>query len=303
METEGYISEFLLHLSKERNYSARTIEGYELSLRQFAEFLQREFPDGLDNPKNVDVIVLQAYIAGMMDGGYSIYSVHTKVAALRSFFKFLFRNGAVDMNPARLLRLPRLPKKLPSFLDFAQINEALQLPDANKPAGIRDIAILELLYATGMRRNELVNLNIENIDFDIMAVKVFGKGSKERIIPFGDAAKSALEEYISAARPKMLKSDDEKALFLNKFGKRLSPLSINNIVKKYLSKVTDGKRSPHTLRHTFATHLLEMGADITSVKELLGHESIGTTQIYTHTTIEYLRDVYRKAHPKGSGKK
>ncbi|MCD6417426.1 tyrosine recombinase XerC [bacterium] len=298
MDTESYISEFLLHLGKERNYSERTVEGYELSLRQFIEFLRTEFPEGISDPKNIDIIVLQAFIAGLMSGGYSVHSVHTKVSALRSFFKFLFSRGAVDVNPARLLRLPRLPKKLPSFLDFAQINGALELPDTSKPAGMRDRAIMELLYATGMRRNELVNLNLEDIDLKNGQVKVFGKGSKERIVPFGSAARAALEEYLSVARPKMVKSSDERALFVSKYGKRLSPLSVNNIVRKYLSQVTDGKRSPHTLRHTFATHLLEMGADISSVKELLGHSSIGTTQIYTHTTIEFLRDVYRRAHPK-----
>lgn len=298
MDINDYISEFLLHIGKERNYSTHTVECYELALRQFVEFLERDFADILNKPAKSDIIILRAFVAGLVDAGYSPRSVHTKIAALRSFFKFLYSRGAIEINPAKHIRLPRLPQKLPTFLDFAQTNAAMELPDTTTSKGIRDWTIMELFYATGIRRSELVSLDVSDIDFALMQIKVMGKGSKERLVPFGEGAKKALERYISEARPIHLKDRTEKALFLNRTGKRLSTRSVNNIVRKYLMRVTDGKASPHTLRHTFATHLLQMGADIISVKELLGHEDIGTTQIYTHTSIEFLRETYRKSHPR-----
>ena len=303
MNIQDYISEYLLHIGKERNYSQKTVENYELSLRHFFEFLEKEFPEGVEELQCIDIVVLRSFVAGLVDAGYDPATIHLKVSALRAFFKFLFSRGIVEANPARHIKLPRKPKKLPSFLDLVQVSDALKLPDCDKPAGIRDIAIMELLYATGIRRGELIGLNLQDVDLRQMRITVFGKGRKERIVPFGESAKKALEEYLSIGRSALAKSSTEKALFLNNRGRRLSPISLTAVVKKYLSHVTDGKKSPHVLRHTFATHLLEMGADLMSIKELLGHEDIGTTQIYTHTTMEFLREVYRKAHPKETGKK
>ncbi|MCD6595681.1 tyrosine recombinase XerD [bacterium] len=299
MDLESYIPEFLLHIGKERNFAAGTVEYYDVDLKQFVDFLQTEFPDGLENPKSIDIIVLRAYIAGLVQSGYKTGTIHRKIDVLRSFFKFLYNRNVIDVNYIKHIKLPKMPKKFPSFLDFAQANKAMELPDTSKPLGLRDKAVMELLYATGIRRSELVGLNLDDVDFPQMRIKVFGKGSKERIVPFNESAKNAMEEYLSRARPLFDKSGSAKALFLTRNGTRVSPQDVYKIVRKYLTQVTDGKRSPHVLRHTFATHLLENGADLMAIKELLGHESIATTQIYTHTTIEHLREIYRKAHPKG----
>ena len=302
MDLESYIPEFLLHIGKERNFAAGTVRYYDVDLKQFVDFLKTEFPDGLTDPKNIDIIVLRAYIAGLVQAGYKTGTIHRKIDVLRSFFKFLYNRNAIDVNFVKHIKLPKMPKKFPSFLDFAQANKAMELPDTSKPLGLRDKAIMELLYATGIRRSELVGLNLDDIDFPQMRIKVFGKGSKERIVPFNESAKRALEEYISRARPLFDKSGTERALFLARSGARISSEEVYLIVRKYLRQVTDGKSSPHILRHTFATHLLERGADLMAIKELLGHESIATTQVYTHTTIEHLREIYRKAHPKGDKK-
>ncbi len=303
MDLESYIPEFLLHIGRERNFSPGTIEYYDLDMKQFVEFLSVEFTDGLNDPKNIDIIVFRAYEAGLGEAGYKIGTIHRKIAVLRSFFKFLYSRNAIDVNYTKHIKLPKMPKKFPSFLDFAQANRAMELPDISTPLGVRNKAIMELLYATGIRRGELVGLDMHSIDFYRMLIKVFGKGSKERLVPFNESAQKALEEYLSTVRPSLQKKPDERALFLTKNGNRISAVGVYNIVRKYLSQVTDGKQNPHTLRHTFATHLLEMGADLMAIKELLGHESVGTTQVYTHTTIEYLRQVYQKAHPKGKKSK
>ena len=302
MKLEDYIPEFLLHVGRERNFSAGTVEYYEVDLKQFVNFLEEQFPAGLEDPGQIDLIVLRAYVANLVSAGYKTGTVHRKIAVLRSFFRFLYSRGAVEVNYSKHLRLPKMPKRFPSFLDMAQANRALELPDTSTPTGIRDRAILELLYATGIRRSELVGLNVDDVDFTQMKIKVFGKGRKERIVPFNEDAKNALMEYLKV-RDKFSKTPDEKALFLSRRGKRISPQEVYEIVKKYLSVVTDGKKSPHVLRHTFATHLLEMGADLMAIKELLGHESIATTQKYTHTTIEFIKQVYQKAHPLETEKK
>ncbi len=298
MDIESYIPEFLLHIGKERKYSDGTVEYYEIDLKQFVDFLKTEFPNGVENPKEIDIIVLRGYIASLTRAGYKTSTIHRKVSVLRSFFKFLYSRNAIDVNYTKHIRLPRMPNKFPSFLDFAQANRAMELPDTSTKLGVRDKAIMELLYATGIRRSELVNLDIYDVNFAKMQIKVFGKGKKERIVPFNQSAKCALEEYISTVRESLIKNKDEKALFISSHGKRISPQEVYLIVKKYLTRVTDGKRSPHILRHTFATHLLEMGAELMAIKELLGHQSIATTQVYTHTTIEHLRKIYQKAHPK-----
>ncbi|HDG67903.1 MAG TPA: tyrosine recombinase XerC [candidate division Zixibacteria bacterium] len=296
MELEDYIPEFLLHIGKERNFSDGTVEYYETDLAQFVDFLKEQFPAGLEDPRQIDLIVLRAYVANLVNAGYKAGTIRRKIAALRSFFKFLYSRGVVEVNYSRHIKLPKMPKRYPSFLDFAQANEAMELPDTSTPRGIRDRAIMELFYATGIRRSELCGLDLDDVDLTGMKIRVFGKGRKERIVPFNEAAKHALMDYLRI-RDKFLKDPEERALFLSQKGKRISPEEVYVIVKKYLSQVTDGKRSPHILRHTFATHLLEMGAELMAVKELLGHELVTTTQRYTHTTIEYIRQVYKKAHP------
>lgn len=295
------IGEFLLYLRKDRHYSKHTIDSYRVDLRQFAEYLDEQFPEGIENPAAIEIIDLRGFLAGLRKGGYSSKSIHRKISSVRGLFKFMYNRGVVKSNPARVLVLPRLEKKLPSFLDFAEAQDAMELPDLSSPLGVRDRAILELLYATGMRVSELINFRPSRLDFGTGEIKILGKGKKERIVIVGGPAKKAIRDY-QKARSELLGDKSTDAFWISANGKPLVRSEVYEIVHKYLRKVTDGKASPHVLRHTFATHLMEQGADLVAVKELLGHESLSTTQIYTHTSIEHLKDAYRKAHPRNKAK-
>ena len=204
----------------------------------------------------------------------------------------------VSVNPAKGLSLPKLEKRLPTFLDFAQAQRAIELPDTKEPTGIRDRAIMEILYDTGIRASELLGLNISRIDFDKGELRILGKGNKERIVFIGNPAIDALKAYLKA-KEELLSDKSGNAFWLSRKGAPLQRKDIYEIVHKYLRTQTDGKASPHVLRHTFATHLLERGADLMSIKELLGHESLSSTQIYTHITVQHLKEIYKTAHPKG----
>ncbi|MBN1755553.1 tyrosine recombinase XerC [bacterium] len=295
---EDLIPEFLLYLEKERRYSPHTITAYANDLGQFKEFLEEQFPQGLQEFKLIDNIVIRAFLGGLKRGGYSITSIQRKITSLRSMFRYLYFKGALEINYAKYVHIPKKPQKVPSFLELSQLNEALRLPDQGSPKGKRDIAILELFYATGIRLIELTNLKTCDIDFSNHEIRVLGKGSKERIVPFGERAREKMLQYKSIRPGLLVGTDDPKVFFLNLKGKPLTPRGVQYIVDKYLEQVTDGKSFPHTLRHTFATHLLDMGADLLTVKELLGHKSLSTTQIYTHTTVERLKKIYQKAHPR-----
>jgi len=292
------IGEFLLYISAERQYSPNTIDAYRVDLVQFADYLEEQFPQAINEPTKIAILELRGFLATMRRSGYSSRSIHRKISSVRSLFSFLYSREVVESNPAKSLSLPRLEKMLPSFLDFAQAQEALELPDSETPTGIRDRAILEILYDTGTRASELLGLNIDRIDFSRREIKVLGKGNKERFIPIGQPAIDAIRAYINI-RPQILGKKQTVDFWLDNSGNPLSRKALYNIVHKYLRRVTDGKASPHVLRHSFATHLMERGADLISVKELLGHVSLSTTQIYTHASIEHLKEAYRKAHPKG----
>jgi len=298
---EYLIDDFLLHLAKDKRYSNNTIESYRVDLKQFVEFLHEALFESLSDPAIIETIDLRGFLAGLRRGGYSTRSIHRKISAIRSFFKFMYSRGIVESNPAKALILPRLEKKLPSFLDFAQAHEALELPDTSTPLGIRDHTILELLYDTGIRASELLGLSLDRINAAEGEIRVHGKGNKERIVLVGPPAIRALEAYLKI-RPDLLSKKETPDFWLTKNGGALSRSDLYDIVHKYLTQVTDGKASPHVFRHTFATHLLERGADLLTVKELLGHESLSTTQIYTHTSIEHLKEAYRKAHPKAKSR-
>lgn len=293
------VGEFLLHLSGERNYSKNTVSAYRVDLSQLADYLEEQFPEGLNDPSKIGILELRGFLAGLRRGGYSSTSIHRKISSVRSLYNFLYSREVVESNPARALVLPRLERHLPTFLDFAQARCALELPDTSEPAGIRDRAILELLYDTGIRASELLGLASKSIDMENGEIRVTGKGDKERIVFVGPPAIEALRDYIKARR-ELTKDKSTDEFWVNNAGKPLVRRELYRIVHKYLVQVTDGKASPHVLRHSFATHLLERGADLLAVKELLGHASLSTTQIYTHTTIEHLKKVYKKAHPKGS---
>ncbi len=294
---------FLQYIDRERNFSPHTHASYAKDLYQFRAFLQEKFPETLQHPDLIDQEMARSFLAVLLDSGMAKKSVVRKISTLRSFFKFALRRKLLPANPMSNVVSPKVEKKLPQFLDERAVEKLMLLPDTAEPLGSRDAALLELLYSTGMRRGELVQLDTDDIDVYERTVKVVGKGNKQRILPFGTKAYHALERYMAVRKQLMNKENaaEQRAVFLTEKGKRLYPGAVNAIVKKYFKEVSEIKQqSPHILRHSFATHLLDRGADIFAVKELLGHESLSTTQIYTHLTSERLKKVYRQAHPKAS---
>lgn len=286
-----YIDKFINYLKIEKNSSEHTIINYSVDLRDFGNFL------GDIKLEGVNYLVLRRYLAHMRGKDYSKRTIARKLASLRSFFKFLYREGYLKTSPATSVATPKLDKKLPLFLDTSEVVKLIEAPGEKDLTGLRDRAIMETLYSTGMRVSELVRLNLDNIDFISGVVKVFGKGKKERLTPIGDKALRAIRNYITKRGVKKLA--DKKAVFLNKGGTRLTDRSIRRVVEKYIKRVSLREGiSPHTLRHSFATHLLNRGADLRSVQELLGHMNLSTTQVYTHVTTKRLKEVYEKAHPR-----
>jgi integrase/recombinase XerC len=286
-----YIDKFINYLKIEKNASRHTIVNYSIDLRDFGNFL------GGKELETVDYLALRRYLAHMRGKDYSKRTIARKLASLRSFFRFLYREGYLKTNPASSIATPKLDKKLPIFLDAGEVVKLIEAPNEKDVFGMRDRAILETLYSTGMRVSELVQLNLDNIDFISGVVKVFGKGKKERLAPIGDKAIRAIRDYLNKRGIKKL--SDKKAVFLNKKGTRLTDRSVRRVVGRYIRTVSMREGiSPHTLRHSFATHLLDRGADLRSVQELLGHASLSTTQMYTHVTTKRLKEAYEKAHPR-----
>lgn len=284
---QRYIEKFLRYLEVEKNYSAHTLLNYKIDLNEFMKFIEGAQID------KVNYLTLRKYLAALKERSLQNRSLARKLASLRSFFKFLCREGLLKENPAVSLSTLKLEKKLPLFMTEGEVNKLLEAPSSGDVFGLRDRAILETLYSTGMRVSELVGLNLENIDFISGVIKVFGKGKKERLVPIGDKAINVIREYLKK-RPK-----ESQALFLNKNFGRLTDRGVRLILHKYIMLTSLKERiSPHTLRHSFATHLLNHGADLRSVQELLGHANLSTTQIYTHLTTERLKDIYDKAHPR-----
>jgi tyrosine recombinase XerC len=281
------IPKFLTYLEIEKNYSDHTIVNYRIDLDEFFEFLNGQ------SFKDVDYQMLRRFVAHIRQKNLKPRSVARKLSCLRSFFKFLHREGIVDKNPATLLMTPKLDKKLPVFLTEEETLTLIETPQNDKLSDLRDRAIFETLYSTGIRVSEIVGLNDNSVDMIGNIIRVMGKGKKERMVPIGDKAIEAIREY-TANRP-----SKSQALFLNKDGQRLTTRSIRHIINKHLHKTSILKKiSPHAIRHSFATHLLNRGADLRSVQELLGHQNLSTTQIYTHLTTEKLKSVYDQAHPR-----
>jgi tyrosine recombinase XerC len=300
-EKEGFIQ----YIQREKNFSENTVTSYRNDLSDFGEFLkERNLQDNLLD--QVDRPLLRDFLVFLKRKRLKEISIAHKVFVLRSFFKYLLRKRKIFSNPASFLSSPKRRKKLPTFLTISQMESLLKLPPKKSFWGLRDLAILELFYSTGMRLFELANLDLSSVDFSGGVVRVWGKGKKERIIPVGKEALEVLKNYLSL-RKSTFEGGSEingEAIFLNRSGKRLSARSIGRRVKKYATQVSeDLKTSPHTLRHTFATHLLDQGAGLLAVKELLGHESLSTTQIYTHVTTDRLKKVYKQAHPRAEDKK
>lgn len=298
-----HLNSYIYFLKNEKNYSSNTIISYKNDLLQLLNYLKDYKIIRINNIQSIDRNIMRKYIVYLKKCDYSIRSICRKISTIRSFFKFLSREGIVDINPTINLITPKIDKKLPYFLYLEEINKLIETPPGHTILGIRDRAILELLYGTGMRVGELVNLNISDIDLYEKTVRVFGKGSKERILPLGNPNIKAVQKYLTGRnifiKNISIDKNDPNALFLNRFGGRLSARSIRRILIKYMKMAGLNKKiSPHVLRHSFATHLLGGGADLRSVQELLGHESLSTTQIYTHITKERLKAIYKKSYPR-----
>lgn len=296
------IDSYLRYLQVERNASDLTIKSYGEDLDALAEYLEESF--ALEpEPSEVTTLDLRGYVSAVSEAGYSSSTVARRLASMRSFFKFAQRQQLVEKNPAKPLRNPRKSQKLPHFLSTDEIGTLLNVPPRSSAAGIRDRAMLETTYSAGLRVSELVGINENDLDLHDGLVRVRGKGRKERLAPLGSFALDALEKWIDIRKlsPKSEKLK-ERPIFLNKFGNRITTRSVGRMLEKYLKEAgLDLRTSPHTLRHSFATHLLDAGADIRSVQELLGHKSLVTTQIYTHLSTATLKGVYEMAHPRAKG--
>ncbi len=299
---EKHIRAYLEYLEREKQYSPNTIRSYEDDLLQFNKFIA----EGEGTLSFAVTVITQEtireFLGSLRQDGLAKRSVARKLVAIRSFFRFLVKKQIMESNPALNVGSGKLNKLLPEFVDEEAIHTMMDSVDTTTIEGLRDKAILEVLYGTGIRLGELVGLNLYHIDEYDGTIKVLGKGNKQRVVPLGRKAKDALHHYLTkrtSLYSDSMTSDDKTAVFLTKQGKRIYPKAVYRLVHTCIGKVSEiEKKSPHILRHTFATHLLNRGADLRAVKELLGHESLSTTQLYTHVTIDRLKKIYEQAHPK-----
>lgn len=292
------VDSFASFLEHERNYSAHTLRAYLREVASFIAFCRDDL--GLASPEAVTPAAVRAYLAHLHGNGLSRTSLQRALAAVRTYFRFLAREGEVGSNPARVVPTPKAPKRLPEVPTVAQLSEMLEALPAT-PQGVRDRVALELLYGCGLRAAELVGLNLDDLDLSQRLVRVLGKGRKERIVPFGREAEKALRAYlpVRAQLRQKVREDDGEPLLVNLQGGRLSDRSLRRILERAVRQLSVVHRiHPHTLRHAFATHLLEAGMDLRAIQELLGHASLATTQRYTHLDLAHLMEVYRKTHPK-----
>jgi integrase/recombinase XerD len=290
------INEFINYLSVERGLAMNTLESYGRDLRQYSQYLEQDAESDLDAVSRTTIV---SYLLHLQTQGKATATIARRLAALKAFYQFLVREKRIKNDPTANLESPKLEKRLPKVLTVSEVERLLGQPDLVQPAGIRDRAMLELLYATGIRVSELVSLSLADVSLDMGYIKCEGKGSKERIVPLGTIAIRSCREYLQAARARLVKERQESALFVNHHGHRLTRQGFWKIVKKYAHDArVDKEITPHTLRHSFATHLLENGADLRSVQEMLGHADISTTQIYTHVTRGHLKEVYARTHPR-----
>jgi integrase/recombinase XerC len=300
---EKLIEQFLEHLRYERNVSAHTLRNYSSDLEQFTHFLAPDRKTKLPDVAEIDHLTIREWMASLHSDQKKKSSIARKLAALRTFFQFLVREGMLELNPAKLVSTPKLEKKLPNHLSIEEAIRFIETPDVETDLGKRDRAMLELMYATGVRVAELTTLNVGDVDFQNRLIRVTGKRRKQRIVPFGDPAGEAIRNYLGVREKFLFQAPvskrDEAALFLNYQGTRITTRSVGRMVEKYI-RICAGMHniSPHALRHSFATHLLDSGADLRDIQELLGHARLSTTQIYTHVSMEKLIEVYDKAHPK-----
>ncbi len=292
---ENYVDAFIRYLRLERDASPHTLRNYRSDLVQFQRFLESMSAAGPGRLKKIDRLTIRSYMAALGERGIGKRSLSRKISALRSFFRFLRREGVLDSNPARQVWLPRQEKRLPSFLEPEEIRSLLEAPDPSTLLGLRDRAILETLYSTGIRVGALVGMNRGDVDLLGDLARVREKGKKERLCPLGGYAVRALADYLK----EFPEAGASAPLFVNRSRRRLTAASVRKLLAKYIERSAIKKKiTPHALRHSFATHLLNAGADLRSVQELLGHESLSTTQIYTHVSKERLKKVYDQTHPR-----
>jgi integrase/recombinase XerC len=299
---EGYMKSFERHLVVEKNASPHTVRNYLSDLREFNEFVKNDVPSLVDREGNlhiekVDHLTIRGYL-GKLYKRNKRSSLARKLASLRAFFQYLMREGYINLNPAKLVSTPKQEQHLPSFLSIDEVFNLLNVQVPPGELGLRDRAIMETLYSCGIRVGELIGLDEDDIDFNLGIIRVEGKGRKERIVPIGSKALDALKEYLTF-KEKRDEGERNRPVFLNNRGKRFSTRGVERVIQKYLFKCGIMKKiTPHSLRHTFATHLLDAGADLRAIQELLGHASLSTTQKYTHLSLDKLMEVYDKAHPK-----
>ncbi|TAL68989.1 MAG: tyrosine recombinase [Bacteroidetes bacterium] len=291
------IDKFIDYCKVERNYSVHTIRSYNLALGQFTAYLENEYSE-IPSLEKLTTNDIRPFLGWLHDNGKDKSSLKQKISAVKSFFKFCLKKGIVERNPAALVITPKTPKRLPSFLLENEVTELCKQFNPDIAEDSRNLALIELIYSSGLRISEALQLNINNINFSAKSVRVFGKGRKERVVPIGSKALQALTNYINK-RKELSDKIEDKSLFISIHGKRLSSVAAYRIINHAMKGITEAKRkSPHVLRHSFATHMLDHGADIQSVSEMLGHESLSTTQIYTHVSVDRLKEAYKKAHPK-----
>jgi len=290
------LNDFKRYLEIEHHASQYTLRNYLHDLRHFINYAVKE---NIATLEDVDIQLLRRYIASLLEEGYEKSSIARKLSALRSFYSYLIQVNIIAKNPLLTISSPKLTKRLPAFLSSDEVNKLIMTPDISTPLGMRDKAMLELLYASGLRVSEIASLDIVNVNLEEREVRVLGKGSKERITLMGKPAVNAIDCYLREGRPKLIGQRSTYALFLNRYGRRLSKRSIQQTLSRYATAAGFTKRVfPHMIRHSFATHLLDGGADLRVVQELLGHVSLSTTQIYTHVTQTQARKVYLASHPR-----
>ena len=284
---------YIDYLQVERNASPYTVRNYTDALMKFFDYLKGR---GITSLKEVNKQTLRDYLSYLIEQGYAKSSIARRLSAIRSFYRYLMREEMIAVSPAATTVSPRLDKRLPSFLTIEEAKRLIESPDLSKPQGLRDRALMEMLYASGLRISELVNLNVEQVNLDTNEIRVWGKGAKERVVLIGNPAHQAITEYLERGRPELLAKKKSDALFVNRYGGRLPARRVQKILDKYARNI-DKMVHPHMLRHTFATHLLDGGADLKVVQELLGHADLSSTQIYTHVTQSRARKIYLSAHP------
>jgi len=292
------INSYIDYLEYEKRYSQHTISAYKKDIIQFFDYIQDQFEVDIESEVNEQMI--RSWLAQLMDEGLSAKSVNRKISSIKTYFKFLIRNNKLTKNPSIQIQGPKQNKRLPVFIEEVKMDHLFRLEiDTDDFEMVRDRLIMELLYTTGIRRAELIGLKMKDILYSQNLIKVLGKRNKERLLPISEDVKKNIQTYIGLRNKEIDQAATQEFLFITKKAKKLYPKLVYRLVNSYLSKVsTQDKKSPHVLRHTFATHMLNNGADLNAVKELLGHASLAATQIYTHNTIEKLKEVYKQAHPK-----